>query len=106
VGAGGRAGTDAPPWDGIVVELLIVGGILFGNVLAAAEPELSSLTTSRWAITDTGRSITSAATNDVAVQTTAVDAAVTPNHTPAANNRGNDISRACLFHRPVVLRAP
>lgn len=100
-GAGGLPGTDLPSGDGVVeVEPFVAGAVLIDVGLAADEPDLSSLTTSRWAMTDTGRSITSAATMDVAAQTTAVEATVTTSHSPAANSRGRATPLGCLVRGP------
>jgi hypothetical protein len=70
-----------------------VAGTVAGRVLTVDDvvvpwaPDSTSLTTSSWARTRAGRSVTSAATTDVAVQTTAVDPTVARSHSPTANNR-------------------
>jgi hypothetical protein len=61
--------------------------VLAGFASALGKPVSTSFTTSSWARTDAGRSVTSAATTDVAVQTTAVDPTVATSHSPMANNR-------------------
>jgi hypothetical protein len=62
-----------------------------------AAPAASSLTTSLWATTGAGRSVTSAATIDVAAHTTAVAVAVTASHSPVAKSRGTGICPGCPF---------
>jgi hypothetical protein len=76
--------------DGTDVVVLATRGTVDGGVVVGTlGPDASSLTTSEWAIADGGRSVTSAATMDVAVHTTAVDVNVTASQRPAANVRGS-----------------
>jgi len=65
------------------------------GVSAAGGPDSSALTTSWWATTDAGRSVTSAATMDVAAQTSAVDARVAVSQSPPANNRADRTAPGC-----------
>jgi len=71
------------------------GVVLVGAALAGDGPDSSALTTSWWASTRVGRSVTSAATMEVAVQTMAVDATVAASQSPEANDRGSDTSTGC-----------
>jgi len=95
-GAGEPGLTGAAPRSrtGTVEEEVVVGFavVLVGADLATGGPDSSALTTSWWASTRAGRSVTSAATMDVAVQTMAVDATVAISQSPEANERGSDIS--------------
>ncbi|PZS16504.1 MAG: hypothetical protein DLM54_11100 [Acidimicrobiales bacterium] len=68
------------------------GAVLVGGAGVAGGPDCSSLTTSRWATTEGGRSVTSAATMEVAVQIMAVDARVATSHSAAPSSRGSAIS--------------
>lgn len=81
-----------------MVELPVFGVVLVG-VGPAGGPAASSLTTSAWATTEGGRSVTSAATIDVAAQTMAVDATVAASQVPAPSNRVHCISPEC----PILL---
>lgn len=109
VGGGGFGllGTGPRPREGTVdVELLVFGVVVVGVVLAVDEPDSNSVTTSWWATTEAGRSVTSAATMDVAVQTMAVDATVAASQSPVANNRGIGTYRACSPAQARELRKP
>jgi len=86
-GAFGPAVAGARPGAGTVEVGLSFGGVLVGAV--ADDPDSSSLTTSWGARTGAGRSVTSAATMDVAAQTMAVDTMVTASQSPTASRRGN-----------------
>ncbi len=86
----GLTGAVPRPGVGTVeVALPAVGVVL---VVVVADEAANSLTTSRWARTDVGRSVTSAATIEVAAQTMAVEATVTANQSAVANNRVNGTS--------------
>jgi hypothetical protein len=67
------------------VDVVEGGVVVVVDVVVAAD--CSSLTTSLWGRTGAGRSVTSAATVDVAVHTIAVDTRVAANHTAAVNRR-------------------
>ena len=86
--------TGAVPRSGVgTVEVALAAlGVVLVVVVLADEADANSLTTSRWARTDVGRSVTSAATIEVAVQTMAVEATVTANQSAVANNRVNGTS--------------
>ena len=86
--ASGPAGAAPRPRDATVEVELLGGGTLGGVDPAAGVATCSSLTTSPWARTDAGRSVTSPATIDVAAHTMTVEAAVTATHSPVANRRG------------------
>lgn len=100
-GCGAREPADGPAALVVVGPRLGAGTVdvelgTFGPVVMAAdEPDSSSLTTSLWASTAAGRSVTSAATIDVAAHTTAVDATVTTSQSPAASNLDNGTPREC-----------
>ena len=85
---------DPRPGDGTVEVVPCAWGAP-GAALAADEPDASSLTTSAGARTAAGRSVTSAATMDVAAQTITVEAIVTASQSPAAKNRDRGILRGC-----------
>jgi hypothetical protein len=92
----GLGGTDRRPPDAVVeVDLPVARLVAVVGGSPPGEPDCSSLTTSRWATTGGGRSVTSAATVDVAVQTTPVDATVAVNHSPVAKNLGADTRPGC-----------
>jgi hypothetical protein len=87
---GGLGRTATGPWPpvGIVEgEATVAGVVVVVGDVVSCPPDSTSLTTSSWARTRAGRSVTSAATADVAVQTTAVDPRVAASHSPMANNR-------------------
>jgi len=106
-GAFGAAGAGSRPRDATVdVGLSAVGGPLVGGVPAAGEADSSSLTTSWGARTGAGRSVTSAATIDVAVQTMAVDTRVTASQSPVASRRGSGTVPEWSFHAAGGLREP
>ena len=114
VGDGGPAGPwglglpAAGPRPSAGAEVGAVAGavVLVGVAPATDESGSSSLTTSWWARTAAGRSVTSAATMEVAVHTTTVDATVATSHSPMANTRGSCTSRGCLFAAAEGLREP
>lgn len=99
VGVEPGVGTDTPgaatdegrPAGGTVAAGPVDMDRVVGVVVATRAPDANSLTTSWWATTGVGRSVTSAATIDVAVQTMAVDAKVTTSHRPTASNRDSGI---------------
>jgi len=68
------------------------------DVVVSWAPASISLTTSSRARTRAERSVTSAATTDVAVQTTAVDPTVATSHSPTANNRVRGTRPGCRRH--------
>jgi len=75
------------------VEVVVAGfAVVVGADPTAGGLDSSALTTSWWASTRAGRSVTSAATMDVAVQTMAVDATVAISQSPEANERASDTS--------------
>lgn len=86
---GGGAGAGA-----VVVE---VGAAVTAGAVSASEPVCRAMTTWRWGRTAAGRSVTSAATTDVAAQTIAVAATVVASHVPDAISR-----RTCTLARMVV----
>jgi hypothetical protein len=97
-GAVGLGATGPPPRDGTVeLELPTLGAVLVGAAFALDGGDASALTTSSWASTGAGRSVTSAATIDVAAHTMAVDATVTANHSPLVNSRDGRTCRGCTF---------
>jgi len=83
----------------------VVVGVMVVDVGPTA-PDASWLTTSRWATTGAGRSVTSEATMDVAVQTIAVETAVTPNHIPTAMRRRTSTHRGCPVVSATALSGP
>ena len=95
-GAFGRAVVVVRPRDG-TVDVVGVGGVVEGMVVAAGELDSSSLTTSWRSRTDAARSVTSSATIDVAVHTIAVEATVTANQSAVVNNGGSRTPRGCIF---------
>lgn len=87
-GTFGPAGAAARPEAGTVEAGPLTAWVVLVVVVPMTdEPASSSLTTSSWATTGAGRSVTSAATSDVAAHTMAVDATVAASHSPTANNR-------------------
>ena len=82
------AGAGRSPSDGVVVSgpAPLATAVVVG--CGSGEPDSSCLTTSWCSITGAGRSVTSAATFDVAVHTMAVDRIVATSHSPAATRRG------------------
>ena len=72
----------------------VVGG---GPTSGPGGSSASACTTSRWATTGAGRSVTSPATTDVAVHTMAVAAAVVASQIPAVSNRRAFTGRGCLL---------
>lgn len=106
-GACGVARAGGRPFDG-AFGMDVCGSrvVVVGAVLAGGGSECSSLTTLSCATTDEGRSVTSAATIDVAIQVMAVDATVTASHSPVANNRVSGTPPECLFRVEGGLRDP
>ena len=110
VGAGGGlgagwvvGGAGAGAFRGTVVRgrVVDVGGLVVVVVgRGSGGLDCSSLTTSLWGTTGAGRSVTSAATVEVAVQTMAVDTMVTTSQSPAASIRGVVIAPGCRLPRP------
>lgn len=97
-GAFGPPGAWPRPRDGTVEVVVGATGVdLGGMVVAAWALDSSSLTTSWRARTVAARSVTSSATIDVAVQTIAVDATVTPNQSAVVNSRGSRTPRGCTL---------
>ncbi len=89
-------GTGAGPRDGTVdVGPAASGAMLVVVVGTGGDADSNSSTTSSWARTGAGRSVTSAATVDVAIQTMPVDAAVTASHRPVANKRDSGTTPEC-----------
>lgn len=102
-GAFGRAVVVAGPRDG-AVEVVAIGAVVDGMVVAVGALDSNSLTTSSRARTGAARSVTSSATIDVAVQTIAVDATVTASQSAVVNNRGSRTTRGCTFRDGPGLR--
>ena len=75
-------------------------------VPTADEPDSTSFTTSAWATTAGGRSVTSAATMEVAVHTTAVDPTEAASHRLVINRRGGRTDRECHHRQRRALRKP
>jgi hypothetical protein len=80
-----------------VVVVVAAGGLVV--VVVVGGTVASALTTSRRGTTGAGRSVTSAATVDVAVHTMAVEMRVATSHRPTANNRGIVTPQACPRRR-------
>jgi len=75
-------------------------------VPTTGDPDFSSVTTSWWATTVAGRSVTSAATMEVAVHTIAVDPIVAASHSTVENNRDNGTPEGCSLLTNPGLREP
>ena len=71
---------------GRVVDVEGLGAVVVGR--GGGGLDCNWLTTSPWGMTAAGRSVTSAATVEVAVQTMAVDTIVTTSQSPAVSIRG------------------
>lgn len=93
----GLATAGSPPLAGIVeVGPSVTGVVELGDGAWTPDwPAPTSLSTSSWARTGAGRSATSAATIDVAAQTTAVEPTVAASHNPVANNRVRGTRQGC-----------
>jgi len=101
----GLPAADPRPLAGTVEVEAFAGTVVLVGVPADGSGS-SSLTTSWCARTTAGRSVTSAATMEVAVHTTAVDATVATSHSPMANTRDSGTSRGCLLGAGSGLRQP
>jgi len=75
-------------------------------VVVVVDADSNSSTTSLLARTDAGRSVTSAATADVAIQTMPVDAAVTTSHSAVARSRDSGTTPGCPRRPAPGLREP
>jgi len=101
----GLGGLGLPPLDGTdVVE--VPGGVVVVVGSTAEEPDWSSLRTSWCSTTGAGRSVTSAATIEVAVHTMAVNATVTASQSPVAKDRGSRTFPGCAFRSRPGLMEP
>ncbi len=91
-GAGAGGGTEAGT---VKVGPFGCWAMLVDVVPTADEPDSTSFTTSAWATTAAGRSVTSAATMEVAAHTTAVDPTEAASHRLVWNRRGCGTDREC-----------